>query len=133
MSMAYRHNAPTSQILQCIKQIPQHAPFCNRNVHMCAHFCYKIVHRCICTGALCDFYCETCLAALLFRSNLCLNNYASASARIQFFQRNENELTEQQDMFSFYHASAFYTSNNIVNKLLINNKYKAHVYMHMTY
>ena len=26
---------------QCIRQISHNAPFCNRNVHMCAHFCYK--------------------------------------------------------------------------------------------
>ena len=31
------HNAPASSISHI-------APFCNRNVHMCAHFCYKIVH-----------------------------------------------------------------------------------------
>ena len=24
--------------------ISHKAPFCNRNVHMCAHFCYKVVH-----------------------------------------------------------------------------------------
>ena len=33
-----------SQILQCIRQIWHNAPFCNRNVHTCAHFCYKMVH-----------------------------------------------------------------------------------------
>ena len=35
-----------------------------------------------------------------------------------------NEYVDQQDMFCFNHASAFYTSNNIV-KMLINNKFKA--------
>ena len=37
-------NRPISQIPQCTSSIPHIAPFCNRNVHMCAHFCYKIVH-----------------------------------------------------------------------------------------
>ena len=36
-------NRPISQIPWCIRQYPT-APFCNRNVHTCAHFCYKIVH-----------------------------------------------------------------------------------------
>ena len=35
---------PISQILQCIRQMSHNAPFCNRNVHTCAHFCYKVVH-----------------------------------------------------------------------------------------
>ena len=30
-----------------------------------------------------------------------------------FSSEKSNELTDQQDMFSFNHASAFYTSNNI--------------------
>ena len=25
-------------------QISHNAPFCNRNLHVCAHFCYKMVH-----------------------------------------------------------------------------------------
>ena len=33
-----------SQISQCNCPIYQHAPFCNRNVHMCAHFCFTMVH-----------------------------------------------------------------------------------------
>ena len=37
-------NSPISQITQCIRQIFHNAPFCNRNVHPCAHFCYKGVH-----------------------------------------------------------------------------------------
>ena len=45
-------NRPISQIPQCIRQTSHNAPFCNRNVHMCAHFCQKMVHcgiwdRCI--------------------------------------------------------------------------------------
>ena len=35
---------PTVQIPQCIRQISHNVPFCNRNVHTCAHFCYKMVH-----------------------------------------------------------------------------------------
>ena len=43
---------PISQIPECIRQISHNAPFCNRNVHTCAHFCYKMLHcgiwhRCI--------------------------------------------------------------------------------------
>ena len=36
---------PVSQIPKCTSTKSQNAPFCNRNVHMCAHFCYKMVHR----------------------------------------------------------------------------------------
>ena len=38
---------PISQISQCIGKCTNashNAPFCNRNVHKCAHFCYKMVH-----------------------------------------------------------------------------------------
>ena len=35
---------PFAQIPQCTSPISHNAPFCNRNVHMCAHFCYKMVH-----------------------------------------------------------------------------------------
>ena len=38
------HNWPNSQIPQCTSPISHNAPFCNRNVHTCAHFCYKMVH-----------------------------------------------------------------------------------------
>ena len=30
--------------IQCTSLIFHNAPFCSRNVHMCAHFCYKMVH-----------------------------------------------------------------------------------------
>ena len=35
---------PVAQIPQCIRPIYHNAPFCEGNVHMCAHFCYKMVH-----------------------------------------------------------------------------------------
>ena len=35
-------NWPVAQITQCTSPISQNAPFCNRNVHMCAHFCYEM-------------------------------------------------------------------------------------------
>ena len=35
---------PVAQIPQFSNPISHNAPFCNRNVHMCAHFCYKMVH-----------------------------------------------------------------------------------------
>ena len=34
-------NAP---IPQCTDPIAHNAPFCDRNVHRCAHLCYKMVH-----------------------------------------------------------------------------------------
>ena len=34
-----------------------------------------------------------------------------------FFSKKSNELTDQQDMFCFNHASAFYMSNNIVKNV----------------
>ena len=37
-------NRTISQISQCTKRISHYAPFCNRNVHTCAHFCYKVVN-----------------------------------------------------------------------------------------
>ena len=36
--------SPISQIPQHIQHISHNAPFCYRNVHICAHFCYKLVH-----------------------------------------------------------------------------------------
>ena len=33
-----------AQIPPCTCPIFHNAPFCNRNVHMCAHFCYKMMH-----------------------------------------------------------------------------------------
>ena len=41
-----------------------------------------------------------------------------------FSSKKSKKLTDQQDMFCFNHASAFYTSNNIVN-MLMNNKFNA--------
>ena len=35
---------PVTQIPQCTSPISHNAPFCNRNVHTCAHFCHKMVH-----------------------------------------------------------------------------------------
>ena len=37
----YRYK-PMLQIPQCITHMSHDAPFCNRNVHTCAHFCYKL-------------------------------------------------------------------------------------------
>ena len=46
------NNRPIWQIPQCISLVSHSAPFCERNVHTCAHFSYKMVHcgiwdRCI--------------------------------------------------------------------------------------
>ena len=43
-SSSHLNNRPISQIPKCIRQISHNAPFCNRNVHRCAHFNYKMVH-----------------------------------------------------------------------------------------
>ena len=37
-------NRPISEIPQCIRQLSHNVPFCNRNMHTCAHFCYKMMH-----------------------------------------------------------------------------------------
>ena len=45
MLLAIReHIQNHSQIPQGIRQISHSTPFCNKNVHTCAHFCYKMVH-----------------------------------------------------------------------------------------
>ena len=36
-------NRPVAQIPKYTSPISHNAPFCNRNVHMCAHFCYETV------------------------------------------------------------------------------------------
>ena len=46
---------PVAQIPQCTSSISHNAPFCNRNVYMCAHFCYKMVHCGICELGLLMF------------------------------------------------------------------------------
>ena len=56
-------NRPISQIPQCTSSISHNAPFCNRNVHMCAHFCYKMGHcgiliRCIMGSVRWVYYIE---------------------------------------------------------------------------
>ena len=41
----YGHNnRPISQISQCTSPMSHNAPFCNTNMHTCAHFCYKFLH-----------------------------------------------------------------------------------------
>ena len=37
-------NWPAAQVPKCTSHIYHNVPFCNRNVHMCAHFCYKAVY-----------------------------------------------------------------------------------------
>ena len=68
---------------------------------------------------------KTSPVALLICSILNGKICTSASARVLFcVSAKSNELTEQQHMLCFNHASAFYMNNNIV-KMLINNKFKA--------
>ena len=47
--MDHRANRPVAQIPQYTSIISHNAPFCNRNMHICAHFCYKMMHCGICT------------------------------------------------------------------------------------
>ena len=58
-----------------------------------------------------------CLVGLLNRSILRGKNCTSASVRVQFSSAASNELTDQQGMFCFNQASAFYTSNNIMKNV----------------
>ena len=37
-------NRPIAQISQCTSPMSHNAPFCSRNVRMCARFCYRMVH-----------------------------------------------------------------------------------------
>ena len=45
-----------SKIPQCINEISNNAPFCNRSVYTCVHFCYKMVHYGIWDSALWDLW-----------------------------------------------------------------------------
>ena len=50
-----QRRGPTTQILQCMRQISHTAPLCNRNVHRSTNFCYRMIHYLIDgkgTGAL---------------------------------------------------------------------------------
>ena len=61
LSVVSSYNRPVAQIPQCTTAISHNAPFCNRNVHVCAHFCYK-------NGALwdiCVMHCVICEMGLL--------------------------------------------------------------------
>ena len=60
---------------------------------------------------------KTCLVGVLIRSIFRGKNCTSVSARLQFSSEKSNELTYQQDMFCFKHASAFDTSNNILKNV----------------
>ena len=69
-------------------------------------------------GFIREWFCsKTWLAGLLIRS-IFLGKIALALQRECSFSREKsNELTDQQDMLCFNHASAFYTSNTIVKKV----------------
>ena len=58
--------------------------------------------------------------------DLCGKNCTSGWARQQFLQARLDELTEQQNMVCFNHASAFYKNKNIV-KILMNNKFRVQI------
>ena len=55
------HNFTNMARGQCIWQISDNAPYCNRNVHICAHLFYKIAHcgtrDCCIVGFLQQIYC----------------------------------------------------------------------------
>ena len=63
---------------------------------------------------------KTCIVGLLICSIFCGKKCTSASVRVLFSSEKSNDLTDQQDVFCFNHASTFYTSNNI-EKMLIDN------------
>ena len=64
-------NRTLTQIPQCTSPISHNAPFCNRNVHMCAHFCYKTVHCGIFVWCIVGFV--RCLFRGIF--NLCSGSF----------------------------------------------------------
>ena len=60
---------------------------------------------------------ETWLVGLLIRSIFRGKIVRALPGECSFSCENSNELTDQQDMFCSNHASAFYTSNNIVKNV----------------
>ena len=40
----FTFNRLVTQIPHCISPVSLNTPFCNRNMHMCAHFCYKMLY-----------------------------------------------------------------------------------------
>ena len=57
----FRRDKSVSQFPKSIWQISQNAPFCNRNVHTCAHFCYIILHCGIWDWCIVGFVILICL------------------------------------------------------------------------
>ena len=43
----FQFNRRVAQMLQCTCSMHHDAPFCNRNVHICAHFYYEICYVCL--------------------------------------------------------------------------------------
>ena len=87
--------------------IYHNAPFCNRNVHMCAHFCYKMVHCVVWnrgivgygTGALWDLY-DRSIGTWLWNIGECLalsnntlkSNYADLALSNKTLKSNYADL-----------------------------------------
>ena len=65
-------NRPVAQTPQYTSPTLHNAPFCNRNVHRCAHFCYKMVH-CGIFVMRCGV-CEAGLFILLFSVHSIIGN-----------------------------------------------------------
>ena len=67
----------------CTSPLSHIAPFCNRNVHMCAHFCYKMVQCGIfvwCTvGFVRWFYCKLKVQCLSFATQCNTRTYYNES------------------------------------------------------
>ena len=61
-------------------------------------------------GGVCS---KTCLVGLSIRSTFAGQNARALQRKCSFSSEKSGNLTDQQDMFCFNHASAFYTSNNI--------------------
>ena len=60
---------------------------------------------------------KTCFVGLLIRSIFRGKIARALQRECSFSSEKSNESTDQQDMFCFNHASAFYTSNNVVKNV----------------
>ena len=74
-------------------------------------------------GGRWDFVVES-LVGLLIRSIFRGKNARALQRQCRFSSEKSNELTDQQAMFCFNHAAAFFASKNTV-RMLINSKCKA--------
>ena len=93
--------------------LPPTLTSCGSVLHAALHGldCYTLSALCLWD---CQWCSKTCLVGLLIRWNCASKNARVLQRGCSFFQRNENELIDQQDMFCFNHTSAVSRSINIV-------------------